>query len=149
MQARGMTLAAAATAYGIGPDTIRRRIRRGELLAYQDDYRRLLIAVNTGAGALPPGGPPDRQVAADVQALRARVQTLQAVLAEVRGERDLLRQQVGEHVHERERWHNRLSEAHHLIEDRRQARGRTTATLARRLPWSRWWAHLWRWWVRA
>ena len=148
MHARGIAVAELAAALGISADTIQRRIRRGELLAYRD-HGRLRLAVNTGAGALVAGDATDRQAAGNVHALQARVQMLQAVLDETRGERDILRQQLVEHVHDRERWHTRLSEAHRLIAQRSQVQGETRAILERRPPQPRWWARLWWWWVRA
>ncbi len=124
-----MTATQAAAALGVSADTVRRRVRRGEFSAHRDGQGRLLVtipgALQADSGSFPddagtcrrPAGEDD-DGAGELQALQAELQALQAVLAEVRGERDALRQQVIEHAHERERWHERLREAHLLLAQR-------------------------------
>jgi excisionase family DNA binding protein len=124
-----MTATQAAAVLGVSADTLRRRVRRGELTAHRDRHGRLLVTVpstvQADAGTDHTEDRACRQPAGDevedagaVQALQAEMQALEALLTEVRGERDALRQQVVEHAREREQWHERLREAHLLLAQR-------------------------------
>jgi len=87
----GLPLAEAAARLGVSREALRKRIKRGTVKSYTANGR--LYAVldappETGHAGIDAGG----TAAVDVAALRAEVDKLTALLAEVSGERDYLRQ---------------------------------------------------------
>ena len=100
---RALTVQTAAALFGVSESAILKRIGRGKLAADKDQaghWRVYLPDTPDGSG---PDIPQDRTghqtdpgqpLSGDVAALRARIGGLQALLDQVAGERDTLREQV-------------------------------------------------------
>jgi excisionase family DNA binding protein len=85
-----LTIAEAATALGVSVDTVRRRIRRGDLRARRDEHGRYLITLEMDSAETPAA---KRARGAEAETERELTHTRE-VLAEVRRQRDQLEQQV-------------------------------------------------------
>jgi excisionase family DNA binding protein len=87
-----MTVSEAAAYLGITNDAVRRRIRRGELQAKQDDRGRYVVVIDTDAPVPPPPRPEPRlpQVSEEIARLRLQLEHERELLAEVRRQRDEL-----------------------------------------------------------
>ena len=85
-----LTISEAAVALGVSVDTIRRKIKRGELRARQDNKGRYLVAVEAPArGAAPAvAGAPGN--AAETARLRLDLEHAEAMVAELRHQREVL-----------------------------------------------------------
>src|SRR5688500_2438517 len=131
-----LLLVEAAAALGVSVDTIRRRVKRGELAAHADGQGRLLVALPDDAMQPPSTASsaaehaPSSAVQAAEQVLssaqhdaqqrladaqQARLEALRdqldAAQSEVSFLRDELRRRDDGHEREREQWHERLHEA--------------------------------------
>lgn len=78
-----VSVAAAAIALGVSPDTVRRRVQRGQLQSSHDARHRLLVDL-TGIAAI--GHLPASAAAAEIAHLRAQIENLQLELATRREE---------------------------------------------------------------
>ena len=85
-----LTISEAAAALGVSVDTIRRKIKRGELRAHQDNKGRYLVAVETPrlVGAPPVASVPGN--AAETARLRLGLEHAEAMVAELRHQREVL-----------------------------------------------------------
>ena|SRR3990172_3986671 len=85
-----LTISEAAVALGVSVDTIRRKIKRGELRARQDNKGRYMVAVEAPPGGAAPsvaGVPGD---AAETARLRLGLEHAEAMVAELRHQREVL-----------------------------------------------------------
>ena len=85
-----LTISEAAVALGVSVDTIRRKIKRGELRARQDNKGRYLVAVEApprGAAPAVAGAPGN---AAETARLRLDLEHAEAMVAELRHQREVL-----------------------------------------------------------
>lgn len=85
-----LTIPEAAAALGISVDTVRRRLKRGQLQSRQDDRGRLLVQVeavdaDAGSGLI---------ASSDFEHVRQELEHTKTLLAEVRHQRDRLEQEL-------------------------------------------------------
>ena len=99
-----VNIAEAATLLGTSTDTVRRRIKRGELNARRVEAGRLLVTVPDGCDAVPPASPSLSLLGNGLNELvhvQAELEKTQAVLEETRRHRDdlsLVVAQLNQHL---------------------------------------------------
>jgi len=86
-----LELALAAERLGLTKEALRKRVKRGTVKSYMADGRRYVV-LDTPPGIGQPGRDAGSTPGADVARLQAEVDKLTALLTEVTGERDYLRQ---------------------------------------------------------
>jgi hypothetical protein len=135
-----MLLAEAAAAFGVSVDTIRRRVRRGDLEHHTDNQGRIVVRLDAPAQQIPSNGhtaaatvpsaarqatehvAEQRLADAEHAARQARLEGLRDQLDAAQSEVAFLRATLGlrdeelrrrdeQHEREREQWHERLHEA--------------------------------------
>jgi hypothetical protein len=97
----GVPIAEAARRLGTNVDAVRKRIRRGSLTAHKQGDR-WLVVLPTGQDAAELGLDSNQDPARTAN-LERELEHTRALLTEVRGERDFLRQQVADAAEERRR----------------------------------------------
>lgn len=83
-----LTISEAAAALGVSVDTIRRKIKRGELTAHQDSRGKYLVSVDSSAAAAAPAGPSAGP--ADTARLRLELEQAENMIEELRHQREVL-----------------------------------------------------------
>jgi len=107
-------IAAAAAALGVSGDTVRRRIKRGELVSRRTAGGRVLVTVpddlvgTAGASAIPAATTP---AGVDPGPLRMELEHTRAMLGEVRRRAGALERQVERDAEEREQLRRLLANA--------------------------------------